>query len=194
MRVENLSDEEWAKELKNQIEWLIKENEEKSTYLINLPEYVDFIPEDVKSLPRYGHPISWLLYGAIGIKAFAIGRMTTEEPKDDKSEKHMVPPVLYRSLLKAGSDYIYSQEAIVIFPYEKEPEFNNQWLDNWLDERTYMKRTRIYEQENQSVLSLAEQLFIKVFNPWNGVKRLEQPTEKVKLYDLESFGGGGEEQ
>lgn len=169
---ENLICEElWSSELRKAIQIRLNELRQNAKS-IRLPEFIELIPKDLKELPLYGHPISWLLYGSIGIKSFAIGRLTKKEPEDDLSEKHMVPPILSKALLLSGPEYAFSQVAVVIIPSDYGlTDQEKDWLNNWLDERSYMHR--IYIKENNSMDRLIDELFQTVFCPWQSVKLLK---------------------
>lgn len=150
--------------------------EENNIYTTQLPNKLQLV-EDEQLGMLHGHPIKWILSGNSGIHAFIIGTLTNLYKLEDiHSEQNFYPPILTHTLASLGSEYIYSQIAIVIIQ-EDAPEKTLNWLNNWRDDPRYFRKIIFSTSKNERLKLVAKQIVENVLFPWNSIKLSSKLTE-----------------
>lgn len=155
-----------------------------SHYYSNLPSDIQYISSE-ETVFNYGHPISWELFGKMGIHGFIIGVLTKDSHvSDDMSENNYYPPIVTQTLSSISPEYSYSQIAIVLVLGDIESTVDT-WLKDWKDDNRYFRKILLYIPTAMDINTISEKIIGSCFTPWRSIKLIKEDKETANVFEEE---------
>lgn len=137
-------------------------------YSTQLPNKIQVVKEEESF--NFGHPIKWMFSGYAGNHAFVIGDVFgVNSVQDDHTEQNYYPPILTQTLASLGSEYVYSQLAIVLLEEDASEETVN-WLNEWCDDPRYFRKVLVQISSDDETKMVGKQIVENILFPWNSIK------------------------
>ncbi|RKL64860.1 hypothetical protein CR203_24030 [Salipaludibacillus neizhouensis] len=150
-------------------ELISSENEKNGEF------YTTILPSKIQALegkrtPEFGHPVNWMISGFAGNHAFVIGDLSSDNiVKDDLTEQNYYPPILTQALASLGSEYVYSQLAIVLLSDDVDVTTLN-WVYEWKDDPRYFRKIIVPITGGDKIKNIANQIVGNILFPWSSIK------------------------